>query len=208
MIKIKVCGMTQAGNVKELTQLNPDYIGFIFYPASKRYIGEHIPTEILEIIPATIKKVGVFVNVPLEEIKHIIRTNQLDGVQLHGEESIQYCRSIKETGVFLIKTFGIGDQLNQDLMAPYTTVADYFLFDKSSADYGGTGKKFNWDLLKQYTLAKPVILSGGISPEDMDQLNTLHYKWIHGIDLNSRFENSPGIKNIEHLRKFFEKVRS
>lgn len=208
MIKIKVCGMTQAGNVNELAQLNPDYIGFIFYPASKRYIGENIPADILKIIPETIKKVGVFVNHPLQQVKKLIRTNQLDGVQLHGEEDIEYCRSVKETGVFLIKTFGIGDQLNQDQMAPYTTVADYFLFDTSSAHYGGTGKKFNWDLLKQYTLEKPVILSGGIGPEDINQLNALHYKWIHGIDLNSRFEKSPGVKNIEQLKKFSATFRS
>ena len=197
--------MKHSANIKELLQLQVDYVGFIFYKPSPRYLGETI-TDIP--FPETIRKVGVFVDETISEIYLRIGQCRLDVVQLHGKEPPEVCRQLKETGVEVIKSFNIGNEADMDAVARYTDVCDYFLFDAATPQYGGSGQKIDWKILSSYAAATPFFLSGGIAPEDAERVRSLHHQSLYAIDLNSRFEISPGIKDIPKLKNFIRLIIS
>lgn len=205
-LKIKICGMREPGNIIDVAQLNPDLMGFIFYPHSPRYIAEHLdPSEYIALI-AGIKKVGVFVNADLREIQRMISKYSLDVIQLHGNESPDTCRRLRETGVGVIKTFHIGDRDACKQCSRYISDTDFFLFDTRSGKYGGSGEKFNWKILDKYDPGHPFFLSGGIGPDDLDEILRISNPSLYGIDLNSRFEIEPGLKNAELLKEFMNEL--
>lgn len=207
-LKIKVCGMRDAENIAELIKLKPDYIGFIFYAKSKRFVPDRTAKEILKIVPKNIIKVGVFVNELAAEIVRKINIFGLDMVQLHGDESPGYCQDLKSIGVHVIKAFGIDDKFNFSILSEYNSSCDYFLFDTKSSSYGGTGKQFDWSKLEEYNLSKPIFLSGGIGVDDINQIMSLQHIPIYAIDVNSRFEVEPALKNISLLQDFFYILRN
>lgn len=204
MIKLKVCGMKFPRNIEALMEINPDYIGMIFYPKSKRYVVDSLSPSFIRNLPKNIKKVGVFVDSSIENIEYEVNKYQLDAVQLHGNESVEFCEKIKKTHLVLIKAFHIFQGFEFKTTEDYKTVADYYLFDTQTKLYGGSGNKFEWKLLNQYNNEKPFFLSGGIGFEDLDTLKELKNYNIHAIDINSRFELSPGLKDIEKIKQFKE----
>lgn len=206
-MQIKVCGLTDKDNIAEVLSLQPDYIGFIFYKGSKRYIGNS--TDLADYIASvnTAKKTGVFVNASKDTIIKTIARYKLNVVQLHGTESPETCRQLNKY-IEVIKAFHIDKQFDFGITKQYISSCNYFLFDTASADYGGTGHTFNWSLLNAYTLSTPFFLSGGIGPEHAPSLKRINNKALFAIDINSRFETSPGIKNIDLLKTFMHEIRN
>ncbi len=198
--------MRDAENIRQLVALKPDFIGFILYPGSKRFVGEDYQLEVE--IPATINRVGVFVNALLKDIIHWVNRLGLNYVQLHGNEPLDYCRELSEMNIHVIKAFGIDENFDLDSLHSYCQYCKYFLFDTISPLHGGSGVKFDWSHLNGYTFDKPLFLSGGISPEDVEAIHLVRNKIpLYAIDINSRFEISPGIKDIKLLRQFFMTMR-
>lgn len=199
---VKVCGMRQVDNIQALAELDIDYMGFIFYKNSKRYV-QHPP---LTQIPPAIKKVAVFVNPTFAEVQQRIQEG-FQHIQLHGNESPDFCQSIKTSGITLIKAFGVQDNMDWEPLAAYLEVADYFLFDTSSTAYGGTGTTFDWSLLQAYPYDKPYFLSGGLDLSNIQDALALHAPNLIGLDLNSRFELTPGLKNIEKIKQALKIIK-
>ncbi len=194
-MKLKICGLKYPDNLEEVAKLQPDYIGFIFYRASKRYMGETLSAEHVQQIDKTIKKTGVFVNeTVLDILDHVARYN-LDLVQLHGHETPEECKALCKL-VPVMKAFQINETFDFKSLKAYSEYCQYFLFDSASEGLGGSGKKFDHTLLNRYTLNIPYFISGGI---DLDDIPSVLGSGAHGIDVNSRFEISPGLKNIEKL---------
>ncbi|WP_422358732.1 phosphoribosylanthranilate isomerase [Reichenbachiella sp.] len=203
-MKIKVCGIRNQDNLSFLNATEVDFIGFIFYDKSKRNFDDG---DLSGRIESNKRKVGVFVNETIEKVESIAQTYSLDCLQLHGDESPGYCRKLKESGFKLFKAFSVHNQLPVDLEA-YEPVVDYFLFDTKGAAYGGNGTQFDWRVLDQYKLDKPFILSGGIGLEDMYSLKKLDHPQLYAVDVNSRFEISPGQKDEQMLKKFIEELKN
>ena len=206
-MKIKVCGMRQRENIEELVRLNPDYVGFIFYQQSKRYVGDEISSEILALIPSNIQKVGVFVDEQFESLLDKYSVNGLDILQLHGSELPEYCDRLKKMGIQVIKTFKFANDFDFDSIKPYESSCDYFLFDTAGKTVGGTGIKFDWELINQYTGSKPFFLSGGIGSSDFQAISNISHPNLFGVDVNSGFETEPALKNISKLSTFINNLR-
>jgi phosphoribosylanthranilate isomerase len=206
-MKIKVCGMRDASNIKELEKLAPDYMGFIFYPGSKRY-AHGLDRNIVGGLKPKIKKTGVFVDAMVSDVLERIADYKLDAVQLHGNETPEICAQMRRGGVEVIKAFGIDDSFDFNDLNAYHDAVDYFLFDTKTATYGGSGKTFDWALLKRYRLNKPYFLSGGLNPLNIGELNSLSDERFYAIDVNSGFEDAPGMKNIKELRKAINLFRT
>ena len=198
--------MRNPSNIRELVQLKPDYIGFIFYPKSKRFIGDQISDEILSLIPVYIQKVGVFVDEPFDSLLEKFKSNQLDIAQLHGSEIPGYCQRLKMLGIPLIKVFNISNDFDFELVKPYGPWCDFYLFDTAGELPGGSGLKFDWVKLDHYSGEKPFFLSGGIKPFDAKNIKQLSHNKLYAIDVNSGFELEPGLKNIPKLKAFMEEV--
>jgi phosphoribosylanthranilate isomerase len=212
-MKIKVCGMRDSGNIVDLAQLKPDYLGLIFYSQSKRF-AENLDKDILGSLPDSIKLTGVFVNETIDEIiKKVIEYN-LGAVQLHGSESVIYCRQLKDLlsvtlpfkKLEIIKAFGISPSFDFNQLQLFNDVVDYFLFDTKTTGHGGSGVAFDWKILEQFKGQKPYFLSGGLSPDNISDISNLVPEQLYGIDLNSKFELEPGVKDIKSLRTVFELV--
>lgn len=199
--------MRNPSNIEELVKLSPDYIGFIFYPKSKRFIGDQISDDIHALIPVYIQKVGVFVDEPFESLLEKFRNNKLDMIQLHGSELPGYCERLKKLDIRVIKVFNISSDFDFGMVECYNQYCDYFLFDTAGELPGGTGTKFDWEKLNQYSGEKPFFLSGGIQPSDAQRIKSLTVKNLHAIDVNSGFELEPGLKDIPTLKKFVEEIR-
>ena len=200
-MKWKVCGMREPKNVAEVATLQPDYMGFILWDGSKRYC------ETLPEVPAAITKVGVFVDAPLNEIEHAISIFKLGAVQLHGNESPQKCRELQgKTQV--IKAFGVGEDFDFTTLLDYLPYCDFFLFDTKGAMPGGNGTTFDWSILENYDFDLPFFISGGIGLAEIDKINEIHNTDlpVYAIDVNSKFETAPAVKNVEHLKYFKEKL--
>jgi phosphoribosylanthranilate isomerase len=197
---VKVCGMRDAQNIRDVEKLGVDWIGMIFWPQSKRFVAE-VPSY----LPKHQKRVGVFVDAPLEDIRQHISDYQLNIIQLHGQESPDYVKALKHHTT--IKAFNIAHV--DDLMQTeqYEGIADYFLFDTKGQMAGGNGQKFDWSVLTAYHGKTPFLLSGGIGLDDAESVNSFHHPSCIGIDLNSRFEVSPAFKDIDKLRTFLEKIK-
>ena len=209
-MKIKVCGNRDLKQLEELNDLGVDYAGFIFYEQSPRYVLEKLEGKEVKNLNLSLEKVGVFVNAAEEEIMKQIDDFGLDLVQLHGDETPTFCNRISDH-IKVIKSFRIADfDTNIDwLVKEYDEVCDYYLFDKGSAGlYGGTGEKFNWDLLEKSSVGKPFFLSGGITVNDAAALKKFKHSSFYGVDVNSRFEIEPGIKDINQITKFVKQLRN
>jgi len=204
---IKVCGISDKINLHEVSSLYPDMLGFIFYPGSPRYMADILKPEDLDGLPTEINKVGVFVDQDPEEIASRAAQYGLQAIQLHGSEQPSTCRFLKTMGCKVIKAWGIYPGFNFEILKAYSSSCDYFLFDTSSEKHGGTGKLFDWNMLSRYTGETPFLLSGGIGPEMSRAVLDFSHPEFAGIDVNSRFEISPGIKDVPLLREFMTKLR-
>ena len=200
---IKVCGMREADNIREVEALGIDLMGFIFWPKSKRYVAE--PPQYL---PSQVKKVGVFVDASLEDIRQHIQDYQLDIIQLHGHETPDF---IAQLSIFnfqfsIIKAFNIATAEDLAQTKPYEGIVDYFLFDTKAQLPGGSGEQFDWSVLSHYEGTTPFLLSGGIGPDDAERIKSFHHPRCIGIDLNSRFEIAPGLKDVNQLKDFISNL--
>lgn len=205
-MQIKVCGLKYAPNIAEVVKLSIDFAGFIFYEKSTRYALPEF--EECGIISCKPKKTGVFVNESNENILQIVKKYKLDAVQLHGSESASQLEHLKDQNLVIIKAFQLQESSDFGQMNDFIGLADYFLFDSQSKGFGGSGKKFNWDLLLNYKLEIPFFLSGGLCEHDADELIRFKHSQLVGFDINSCFEIQPGLKNIQLLKKFIEKIKN
>ena len=201
-MKLKVCGMKYSQNITEIENLFPDLMGFIFYEKSKRFFNQ---PEIN--LNNKVKRVGVFVNENIQEIKNKIKKYKLDYVQLHGEENVNFCHSLQPFAK-IIKVFKIDYNFNFKKTEEFEEVCDYFLFDTKSQLHGGSGKKFDWDLLKNYNCKKDFFLSGGIDISDIEDIKKIVNSYpIAGIDINSKFELDNLEKDKEKINLLIKKLR-
>lgn len=198
--------MRDTENIRQLLKLKPDYMGFIFYPKSKRYVEPLLDEDLLKKELCGVNKVGVFVNASTEEILAAAKKYELEFVQLHGDESVGQLKELKAGGLKVIKVFSVGETFDFAVTGPYKPYADYFLFDTQGEGYGGTGRRFDWKILEKYDNEIPFFLSGGIGPEDIDLLRGMGKLNVHAIDINSRFEIQPALKDINLIKKFKDKV--
>lgn len=208
-LKLKVCGMKHPENIREVAELVPDYMGFIFYEKTPRFFDAEIPE-----IPKSIKKTGVFVDADAAFILEKIKEHNLNAVQLHGKESAEFCEKLKESinenGIEIIKVFSVKDDFVFDKLKKYEGLVDFFLFDTKGKNKGGNGVSFNWEILKGYPSTTPFFLSGGIGLEEAEEIKKLSdffrkkgkEKLLYAVDVNSRFESEPGLKEIEKLKIF------
>jgi phosphoribosylanthranilate isomerase len=200
MLKIKVCGMKIPTNIEAVKSLKPDFLGFIFYPPSPRYIDQDI-SEFVKKLPISIQKVGVFVNQERDFIESKIDDYSLNIIQLHGKESAEEC-AFWHQKIKVIKAFSIGESFDFETLKAYESVCDFFLFDTKGKNHGGNGVTFDWKILDDYPFQKPFFLSGGIDLENLQTLETHHF--LYGIDVNSKFEIEAGLKDVSKLQKLFQ----
>jgi phosphoribosylanthranilate isomerase len=200
-MKWKVCGMREANNISEVAVLQPDYMGFIMWAGSKRYCSK--PQH----VPEGITKVGVFVDAAVGEIEDAIENHKLGAVQLHGNESPVLCRELQGKAQ-VIKAFGVGEAFDFDTLLDYLPYCDFFLFDTKGPMPGGNGTTFDWSILEKYPFDLPFFISGGIGLAEIDKINELRNTDlpVYAIDINSKFETAPALKDAEQLKKFKEKL--
>jgi phosphoribosylanthranilate isomerase len=208
-MKIKVCGMRDTENISGLIALKPDFVGFIFYKNSKRFVADFPQIK----FPDSIKKVGVFVKEDIQEVLRKVKAYNLDCIQLHGNETPEYCQKLSQSDsipnpqhLIIIKAFSVDNSFDFKKTEAFKKCCDYFLFDTKGKDYGGTGEKFNWEILQNYKGTTPYFLSGGITKNDVDQIASFQKrkesKRCVGIDINSGFETAPALKNINYIKEF------
>ncbi|MBC8753628.1 phosphoribosylanthranilate isomerase [Kordia sp. YSTF-M3] len=231
-MKLKICGMKYEDNMTAISELQPDYLGFIFYKKSSRFFDTSIPE-----IPKSIKRTGVFVNASIEDIFKKIKLHDLQAIQLHGSESVEFCAELKKichiersrdardeilnqvqhddfnthvAHIEIIKVFSIKDEFDFTVLKPYEAAVDYFLFDTKGKLPGGNGVTFDWKVLENYPSKKPFFLSGGIGLETIPKLeaflNSSASNYCHALDINSKFEIVPGLKDVEKLKEFKNKI--
>lgn len=207
-MKIKICGMNNIDNISAIAALEPDYLGFIFYPHSKRYVGNDFNLDTVAESVKKIKKVGVFVNDTLGAISEKIKKYNLDYVQLHGDETPAFCESIKTLNVNVIKAFQLDSNFQFSYLKNYSHACDYFLFDSKSVHYGGSGVAFDWTILKKYQLNIPFFLSGGIGLDNINDVLKINHNQFYAVDLNSKLETQPGIKSEMDCQKIIELIKN
>ena len=205
-MKIKVCGLKYTDNIKAVEALNPDYMGFICYEKSPRFIGGMDADELVN-IPTDVVKVGVFVDEDPDSISKLIYKYKFDAIQLHGNESPEFCDLFRHE-VQVIKAFGIDESFNFEQLKPYIGSVDYFLLDTKTPVHGGSGMVFDWTILGKYKLDVPFFLSGGLSLNNLDEVRKITHPAFYGVDLNSKFEISPALKDIDKLKEAINKVKS
>ncbi|MBS1680706.1 MAG: phosphoribosylanthranilate isomerase [Bacteroidetes bacterium] len=203
-MKVKICGMRDPTNILEVASLAPDFMGFIFYEKSKRYVGKDF--KIPELFPSVIKKIGVFVNQSIDEIALLAKKHSLDYAQLHGNESADFCFKLKNK-IKVIKAFLIDESFDFSETEKYCSV-DYFLFDSKSTDYGGSGKTFDWNLLHKFHGNTPFFLSGGLSVENLTDLKKIPNANFYAIDINSKAESVPVLKDMNILHSMFKTLNN
>ncbi len=205
-LKVKVCGMKNPDNRETLESLPVDLFGFIFYPPSPRYVGGMAEIELFRLTHTDKQKVAVFVNEEVEEVIRIARKYGFTHVQLHGHETPEKCQQIKNAGFKVIKVFHIHPGFDFETTRPYSGAADCFLFERSAEGWGGSGLKFDWQMLSLYRLEVPFFLSGGITPGDTAAIAAISHPAFYGVDLNSGFEENPGVKNRQNTGEFMNKL--
>lgn len=203
---VKICGMRDEVNIREVLTLQPDYMGFIFYDKSPRYAEnltflQHIPFD-------ECKKIGVFVDANRKNIMQKVKMYDLHAVQLHGHESPELCRHLKDAGLIVIKAIRVSAETDLKNLVSYDSTVDYFLFDTKSISYGGTGRKFDWSILQAYQLKTPFFLSGGIALEDVNHIKEMNHPQLKGVDVNSKFEVLPAYKDVKMLHNFIQKLKT
>lgn len=199
--------MREANSLAAVAALQPDFLGFIFYPKSSRYVGEELSADSLKNLPHSIKRVGVFVNETTENIRQKVQEFKLNVVQLHGDETPDQCQELRTPDLLVIKAFALGGKFNFDTLLPYGSHCDYFLFDTKGEQPGGNGLAFDWQLLRDYKLPTPYFLAGGLELAHADTLRNLQLPGLFAVDLNSRFEISPGKKDPIRLEQMFQQLR-
>ncbi len=203
--KLKICGMRNTQNIKEILALNPDYLGFIFYKKSKRNVGDILDENLLNNFPKTTQKVGVFVNATVDFLLEKVEQFGLDIAQLHGEETPKFCKQVGAK-VKVSKVFSVGQSFDFQQLEPYKPHCDYFLFDTKGKEKGGNGTVFNWEILKDYDNEIPFFLAGGISLENVRDIAELKDLNLHAIDVNSKFEIEPALKDVEKLKQLIDRI--
>ncbi len=208
-MRVKVCGITQEEQLLKLAETGATFAGLIFYPKSPRYVLRQMTTSQIK-KENNVNKVGVFVNASVEEVLHMVDECRLHMVQLHGDETPRYCEKIADY-ISVVKAFRISDSDNIGWrIKDYMEVCDMFMFDTEGAGYGGTGKKFDWGKLHDVAVGKPYFLSGGIEPTDVEKLKSFSLlpeaKGLFAVDINSRFEILPGVKDMERIKKFIQQL--
>lgn len=206
-MRIKVCGMREADNIRAVEELGIDLMGFIFWPGSSRYVS-HRPAY----LPTKCKRVGVFVDATIDNVMSLVEEYHLDAIQLHGHEMPDYLHALRascmdtSSNFVIIKAFNVATP--EDLVATelYQDLVDCFLFDTKAERVGGNGTKFDWSVLSHYQGKTPFLLSGGIGPDDAEAVKSFHHPQCIGIDLNSRFEQVPGRKDIYKLKLFLQQI--
>lgn len=202
---IKVCGMGDTKRMYEIALMGIHMLGFIFYPRSPRYVVGKIAPSDMESLPPSIHKVGVFVNTNEETIIKEAKKYHLDALQLHGSESPELCQTLKEKGFIILKAFNLTKKNYYEAYQPY---CDFFIFDTPSEQHGGTGEKFDWTLLNTYQGETPFLLSGGIGPNDVEEVLKVNHPKLVGIDINSKFEIEPGIKDLSSVSLFINETKN
>ena len=197
--------MKSTENKEQVEKLGVDFLGYIFYSPSKRFVGDQPEVGLFD---SKKQKVGVFVNENAFEIMGLAKNLGLDYVQLHGNENLKTCQMLKKQGLKIIKAFSVDEKFHFSDTRPFDKVADFFLFDTKTDQPGGSGQKFNWDILKKYKGYTPFFLSGGITPDDVKMIKEIQHDRLTGVDLNSGFEDEPGLKNIENLKHFITDLKS
>jgi len=207
-LKVKVCGMRDVSNIQEIKQLPIHFMGFIFYEPSPRFVELNgVPEFNFDLLSHWgIKRVGVFVNADLEYVVAKQAQYQLDYVQLHGEENIFYCKHLHDQGIRIIKAFAVDDDFDFNLTRGYELFSDYLLFDTKGLQPGGNGVTFNWEVLKKYKGETPFLLGGGVGEGLEEKIIALDHPQYAGIDLNSKFETEPGLKNGQQIQKFLDNI--
>jgi phosphoribosylanthranilate isomerase len=209
---IKVCGMRDPENIDALQQLDFDFMGMIRYPKSKRFVSD-AAVQILENTTFNKGNVGVYVNETFENIIKDIIPLQLDVIQLHGDEDPAFAKALLELDFKVFKAFQISEDFDFNELSEWSQLAQtftgklFFIFDTATPDYGGSGKQFNWDILKEYKNGAPFFLSGGLGPDDVERIRNFKHDLLLGVDLNSKFETVPGVKNIEEITTFIKAFR-
>ncbi len=193
---VKVCGIVSKENLEDISTLDFAMIGFNFYPPSKRFLQ-----SVIHLKKDNFKRVGVFVNCPISRLKDIVQEHRLDFIQLHGDETPDYCTAASAIAP-IIKVFGVHESFDFNICKQFTATSKYFLFDTFTKAYGGSGNKFDWSVLNNYNLETEFILSGGISIEDIPAIHEISHPKFIGVDLNSRFELEAGIKDVNKLKQF------
>lgn len=196
-LKLKVCGLRDVDNIQQVSALNPDYQGFIYYTKSLRFVGNDFVLP----VSATAQRVGVFVNESVQNIRSKVKANDLDLVQLHGDETPEMAKELAEQGIAVMKAFSIDDTFNFNVTTAFAAYVKFFLFDTKTKNYGGSGKTFDWALLDKYTGSTPFFLSGGLSSENISAIASIKNLAFYGVDVNSGVEDAPGIKNINKLKE-------
>jgi phosphoribosylanthranilate isomerase len=209
-MRVKVCGIAEEEQLKRLSEIGATFAGLIYYPKSPRYVLRNMTTSQIK-KENSINKVGVFVNATIEEVLHMVDECRLHMVQLHGDESPRYCEKIADY-ISVVKAFRVSETDNIGWrIQEYMNVCDMFLFDTEGAGYGGTGKKFNWEKLKNVPVGKPYFLSGGIEAGDVEKLKTFasqpEAKALFAVDINSKFEIRPGLKDMEKVKNFIQALQ-
>ena len=204
---VKVCGMRESENIEKVAQLGVDMMGFIFYPKSPRFASQSVARTAAD---KNVCRVGVFVNESVELISDKNHQFDLDAVQLHGNESRELCEQLHEQNGLLkvIKAISVSTAGDIQKYKEYVGAVDYFLFDTKCKTVGGSGQQFDWQVLENYDGDVPFILSGGIGPEDVERISNFHHPKCIGIDLNSKFEMEPGLKDVEMLKTFLENIEN
>jgi phosphoribosylanthranilate isomerase len=204
-MKIKVCGLKDPGNINAVAGLGPDYMGFICYGHSPRFIG-NMPAEVLNNIPAPVYRTAVFVDETKANINTLVDNYGFNAIQLHGKESPEFADALRNK-VTVIKAFGLDNNFDFDQLSAYAGKVDYLLFDTKTSIHGGSGQTFNWNILDKYKLNIPFFLSGGLSLDNLETLTKITHPQFYGVDLNSRFETAPGMKDIEKLKQAFNLLK-
>ena len=207
-LKIKICGMREAKNLAEVGARQPDYLGFIFYPKSARYVGKDWDTSIINQVPKSIERVGVFVNEDIDFILSNCNKYSIKTVQLHGKENPRLCTQLQRKGFTVFKAFQVDNDTQLKEIEAYKGKCDYFLYDTKSKGLGGSGQKFNWEKLNELNTAGPFLLSGGITSKDANDIKALDLSNLKGVDINSKFEITPALKNITLLDEFINELRN
>ena len=207
-MEVKVCGMTVIKNLEAIQVAQPSYFGFIFYEKSPRAVH-------LAKIPyfKNTKKIGVFVDKNIEVMLSKQKQFNLDGIQLHGNENVDKIKKLKKLlpkNIEISKAISIKDQSDFELIKNYDNLVDKIILDTKTNLKGGSGQQFDWELLENYTFNIPFLLSGGIGPNDTEQILKLYNKYpkMAGVDINSKFETEPGLKNAEQVKQFINTLQS
>lgn len=200
--------MRNRENIDAVAALQPDYLGFIFYYKSPRFLGATYLPENIRHLPSGIKRTGVFVNASAQEINSAVTRYELNAVQLHGNESCELCLLVKQMGVEVVKAFQVDEDFDFSMLKPYAAVCDYYLFDTKTKAYGGSGHKFDWTILEKYDNNKPIFLSGGITKEDVKDIMSLQHLNIYAVDINSKFEIEPALKDVDMVAGFMNEIKN